>query len=35
MTNFTHENLNNEQNDTQNEVLGVLLSFREIKPRVL
>ena len=35
MTNFTHENSNNEQNNTQNEVLGVLLSFREIKPRVL
>lgn len=35
MTNFTHENTNNEQNNTQNEVLGVLLSFREVKPRVL
>lgn len=35
MTNFTHENTNNEQNNAQNEVLGVLLSFREVKPRVL
>jgi len=35
MTNFTHENTNSEQNKGQNTVLATLLSFREIKPRVL
>ncbi len=35
MTNFTHENQNSEQNKGQNDVLATLLSFREVKPRVL